>query len=152
VYDGWLLNRSYKRLLRDVGSCYRRHPQNMYSPKVSLNPPTDGDDIQVSITVQHSSIEAEEGILIDDSDTTEVETTNIETIHDDETVEPNEAQDDEALEEQEIPELEGPRTRSGRNLKMPDRLIAEMNAAANDYKIRLTPAEENYYAAMKELG
>jgi hypothetical protein len=35
---------------------------------------------------------------------------------------------------------------------MPDRLIAEMNAAANNYGIRLTLAEENYYAAMKELG
>jgi hypothetical protein len=27
-----------------------------------------------------------------------------------------------------------------------------MNAAANHYEIQLTPAEENYYAAMKELG
>jgi hypothetical protein len=35
---------------------------------------------------------------------------------------------------------------------MPDRLIAEMNAASNDYEIQLTPAEEKYYAAMKELG
>jgi hypothetical protein len=35
---------------------------------------------------------------------------------------------------------------------MPDQLIAEMNAAANDYEVRLTPAEENYYAAKKELG
>jgi hypothetical protein len=59
--------------------------------------------------------------------------------------------EDEALEEQEIPELEGTRTRSGGNIKMPDRLIAEMNAAANNYEIRLTPAEESYYAAMKEL-
>jgi hypothetical protein len=35
---------------------------------------------------------------------------------------------------------------------MPDRLIAEMNPAANDYEIQSTPVEENYYAAMKELG
>jgi hypothetical protein len=27
-----------------------------------------------------------------------------------------------------------------------------MNAAANDYNIKLTPAEENYYATMKELS
>jgi hypothetical protein len=35
---------------------------------------------------------------------------------------------------------------------MHDRLIAKMNAAANHYEIRLTPAEEKNYAAMKELG
>jgi hypothetical protein len=119
--------------------------KRMYFPKVSLDPPADGDDIQVTITVQHSSIEAGEGEPINDSDTTEVETTNIETIQRDE------SKEDEILEEQKIPELEGTRTRSERNVKMPDRLIAEMNAAANNYEIRLTPAEENYYAAMKEL-
>jgi hypothetical protein len=27
-----------------------------------------------------------------------------------------------------------------------------MNAAANDYEIKLTPAEEQYYSTMKELG
>jgi hypothetical protein len=124
--------------------------KRMCFPKVSLDPPADGDDIQVTITVQHSSIKAGEGELIDDSDTTEVETTNIETIHNDESDESKNK--DETLEEQEIPELEGTRTRSGRNIKMPDQLIAEMNAAANDYEIRLTPAEENDYAAMKELG
>jgi hypothetical protein len=31
-------------------------------------------------------------------------------------------------------------------------LIAEMNAAANDYEVQLTSAEDNYYAARKELG
>ncbi len=112
--------------------------KRMYFPKVSLDPPADGDDIQVTITVQHSSIEVGEGEPIDDSDTTEIETPNIETIHNDES---EESKEDEALEEQEIPELEGTRTRSGRNVKMPDRLIAEMNAAANDYEIGLTPAE-----------
>ncbi len=35
---------------------------------------------------------------------------------------------------------------------MPERLIEEMNAAANDYEIALTPAEERYYATMRELG
>jgi hypothetical protein len=122
--------------------------KRMYFPKIFLDPPADGDDIQVTITVQHSSIKAGEGEPIEDSDTTEVETANIETILNDESDESNE---DETLEVQEIPELEGTRTRSGRNVKMPDRLIAEMNAAANDYEIRLTPAEENHYAAMKEL-
>jgi hypothetical protein len=34
---------------------------------------------------------------------------------------------------------------------MPERLIEEMNAVANDYEITLTPAEERHYAAMKEL-
>jgi hypothetical protein len=115
----------------------------------NTGPPVDGNDIQVTGTFQHSSIEVGEGEPIDDSDTTKVETTNVETIHNDESDESNE---DETQEEQEIPELEGTRTRSGRNVKMPDQLIAEMNAATNDYEIRLTPAEENYYAAMKELG
>ena len=50
----------------------------MYFPKVSLDPPADGDDIRVTITVQPSSIKAGEGEPIDDSGTTEVETTNIE--------------------------------------------------------------------------
>jgi predicted HicB family RNase H-like nuclease len=104
----------------------------MYFPKVSLDPPADGDDIQVTITVQHSSIEVGEGEPINDSDTTEIQAPNIETIHNDES---EESKEDEALEEQEIPELEGTRTRSGRNVKMPDRLIAEMNAAANNYEI-----------------
>jgi hypothetical protein len=45
-----------------------------------------------------------------------------------------------------------PRTRLGRNVKIPNRLIAEMNAAANGYEIKFTPAKENYYAVMKELG
>jgi hypothetical protein len=35
---------------------------------------------------------------------------------------------------------------------MPERLITEMDAAANDYEIQLVPAEEKYYSAMKELG
>jgi hypothetical protein len=39
--------------------------KRMYVPKISLNPPEDGDDIQMSITVQHSSIG--EGIPIVDS-------------------------------------------------------------------------------------
>jgi hypothetical protein len=112
--------------------------KRMYFPKVSLDPPADGDDIQVTINVQHSSIEVGEGEPINDSDTTEIETTNIKTIHNDES---EASKEDEALGEEEIPELEGTRTRSGRNVKMSDRLIAEMNAAANDYEIRLTPAE-----------
>jgi hypothetical protein len=123
--------------------------KRMYFPKVTINPPAGGDNIQVSINVQHSSIEAGEGTPIVVSNTTEVETTNVETVHD---FEPDENQDDKDLEEQEIPETEGQRTRSGRNVKLPDRLITKMNAAANDYEIRLTPAEENYYAAMKEIG
>ena len=52
--------------------------KRMYFPKVSLDPPADGDDIRVTITVQHSSIKAGEGEPINDSGTTEVETTNIE--------------------------------------------------------------------------
>jgi hypothetical protein len=44
--------------------------KGMYVPKVSLDPPADGDDIQVTITVQHSSIKAGEGESIDDSNTT----------------------------------------------------------------------------------
>jgi hypothetical protein len=123
--------------------------KRMYFPKVSLDPPADGNDIQVTITVQHSSIKAGEGEPIDDSDTTIVGTMNIEIIHNDES---DESKEDEALEEQEISELQGTITRSGRNVKMPDQLIAKMNAAANHYDIQLTPAEENYYAAMKELG
>jgi hypothetical protein len=92
----------------------------MYFPKISLNPPEDGDDIQVSITVQHSSIKAREGTPIVDSDTIEVDTNNVEPVHYDETVEPDEAQENEAQEEDEIPKDEGPRTRSGRNIKIPD--------------------------------
>jgi hypothetical protein len=124
----------------------------MYFPEISLNPPEDGDDIQLSITVQHSSIEAREGTPIVDSNTVEVHTANVETVHNDKTVEPDEDLDNEAQEEEEIPKDEGPRTRSGRNKKMPDQLIEEMNAAANDYEIQLTHAEENYYATMKEFG
>jgi hypothetical protein len=51
--------------------------KRMYFPKVSLDPPADGDDIKVTITIKHSSIEAREGEQIYDSDTTEVETMNI---------------------------------------------------------------------------
>jgi hypothetical protein len=106
--------------------------KKMYFPKVSLDPPADCGDIQVTITVQHSSIEGGEGEPINDSHTTEVETMNIKTIHNDES---DESKEDEALEEQDIPELERTRTRLGRNVKIPDRLIAEMKAAANDYEI-----------------
>ena len=104
-----------------TGGVHKTHDiiwlKRMYFPKVSLDPPADGNDIQVTITVQHSSIEVGEGEPIDDSDTTEIETPNIETIHNDES---EESKEDEALEEQEIPEQEGTRTRSGRNVKMPD--------------------------------
>ncbi len=46
----------------------------MYFPKVSLDPPADGDDIRVTITVQPSSIKAGEGEPTHASGTTEVET------------------------------------------------------------------------------
>jgi hypothetical protein len=42
----------------------------MYFPKISVTPPAEGDAIQVTITVQHSSIEAGEGIPIVDSEAT----------------------------------------------------------------------------------
>jgi hypothetical protein len=110
--------------------------KRMYFPKVTINPPADGNGIQVTITVQqHSSIRAGEEISIVDSNTIEVDevdTTNVATVHEDETVEPDEAQE----EDNNIPELERPRTRSRRNVKMPDRLIAEMNAAANSSEIQ----------------
>jgi hypothetical protein len=77
--------------------------KRVYFPKVSLDLPSDGDDIQVTITVQHSSIEAGEGEPDDDSDTTEVETVNIETIHNDD--ESDESKEDEALEDQSFPNL-----------------------------------------------
>jgi hypothetical protein len=135
-------------------TCHIIWLKRMYFPKISLYPPEDGDNIQVSITVQNSSIEAGEGIPSVDSDIIEVDNTNVETNQDDEIVEPDEDLEGEAQaeEEEETPKDEGPRTGSRRNKKMPDRLIAEMNAAANDYEIRLTHADENCYAAMKELG
>jgi hypothetical protein len=59
---------------------------------------------------------------------------------------PDEAE--ETDEDEQIPEFQ---TRSGRNVKMPERLIAERNATASHYEIQLTPAEEKYYAAMKAV-
>jgi hypothetical protein len=44
------------------------------------------------------------------------------------------------------------KTRSGRTVRFPERLIAELNAAAKDHKLQLTSAEETYYSSMKELG
>ena len=41
-------------------------------------------------------------------------------------------------------------TRSGRTVQAPSRLIEEMGAVINDYEIKLTDAECNYYATMKE--
>jgi hypothetical protein len=113
----------------------------MYFLKVNLNPPIDGDDIQVTITVQYLNIKAGEGIPIIDSDTTEVET----VYNKDETEEREETQEDDKM-----PQPNAPRTWSGRNVKLLDGLIAEMTAA-NGYEIQLTPAEVNYYAATKEL-
>ena len=43
-------------------------------------------------------------------------------------------------------------TRSGRTVQAPNRLIEEMGAVGNDYEIKLTNAECNYYATMKEIG
>jgi hypothetical protein len=43
-------------------TCHIIWLKRMYFPKISLYPPEDGDNIQVSITVQNSSIEAGEGI------------------------------------------------------------------------------------------
>jgi hypothetical protein len=68
--------------------------KRMYFPKVTLNPPADCNDIQVTITVQHSSIKAGEGIPIVDSDTIEVDTTDVETVQEDKAVEPDETQED----------------------------------------------------------
>jgi hypothetical protein len=118
--------------------------KRMYFPKVLLNPPEDGDDIQVSITVQRSSIEAGERIPnIDSDEDEEVDTSHVESVHEEEA---------DNIDDDQEEEHQGSKTRSGRSVKMPERLIAEMNVAANDYEIQLTPAEENYYAAMKELG
>jgi hypothetical protein len=44
------------------------------------------------------------------------------------------------------------KTRSGRQVNNPTRLIEEMGAVTKDYKIELTSAEHQYYSAMKELG
>ena len=43
-------------------------------------------------------------------------------------------------------------TRSGWTVQATSRLIEEMAAVINDYEIKLTDAECNYYAAMKEIG
>jgi hypothetical protein len=84
----------------------------MYFPKVLLNPPEDGDNIQVSITVQRSSIKAGEGIPnIDSDEDEEVDTSHVESVHDEEA----DNIDDDQEEEQ-----QGSRTRSGRSVKMPD--------------------------------
>jgi hypothetical protein len=46
--------------------------KRMNFPKITVTPPADGNDIQVTITVQHSSIEAGEGVPLVDSEATEV--------------------------------------------------------------------------------
>jgi len=51
-----------------------------------------------------------------------------------------------------VPTVQARQTRSGRAVKQPTYLIEEMGAVVNDYKIELTKTEENYYAAMKDIG
>jgi len=68
------------------------------------------------------------------------------------TVEAEEAGDvEEAVNVEEAVD-QGMRTRSGRAVNNPTRLIEEMAAVVDDYKCRLTDAEANYYSAMKEIG
>ena len=55
-------------------------------------------------------------------------------------------------EETEAEIVTGNKTRSGRQVNNPTRLIEEMGALTKDYKIELTSAEHQYYSAMKELG
>jgi hypothetical protein len=59
------------------------------------------------------------------------------------------ASESEDMEEEEQIEVEV--TRSGRAVKPPTRFIEEIGAAAKQYKIQLTAAEMNYYAAMREF-
>ncbi len=117
----------------------------MFFPKVTIGDNPNGDDIMVTLQLQRDILEVGEGEGNKDSDDGIAD----ETVNNDD----NEVEEDidNPMEEEEIPKLE-PRTKSGRNVRTPERLIAEMNAAANDYEIKLTAAEENDYAAMREVG
>jgi hypothetical protein len=104
-YEMWDLATDNIHTTRDI-ICLKR----MHSPKISVTPPADGDDIQVTITVQRSSIEAGEGIPLVDSEATEVETIHkVETVHKDKT----EEQEEDLEDHDKIPQLNAPRTRSG---------------------------------------
>jgi hypothetical protein len=118
--------------------------RRMYFPPIEAVPELapSGGDIIVDTNLERSTLEVGEG---EPSDDYEVETVPEDDGASDDVEEEAERNDDE------IPELQ-PRTKSGRKVRMPERLIEEMNAAANDYEIALTPAEERYYATMRELG
>jgi hypothetical protein len=114
----------------------------MYFPKMNPVPeiaPSGGDIIIDTGTNRNvPTLEVGEG---DGNDYNDYE---VETVTEVEEV----TTDDDKESEETLPKV----TQSGRQVKIPERLIHEMNAAANDYEIMLSPAEEKYYAAMKEIG
>jgi hypothetical protein len=109
----------------------------MFFPKVTIGDNPNGDNIRVTLQIQREILKVGEGEGTTDSD----DGIEVETVNND----GNEVKEDidNPMEEKEIPKLE-PRTKAGRNVRTPERHIAEMNAAANDYEIKLTAAEENY--------
>jgi hypothetical protein len=115
--------------------------KRIYFPKQTVRTSSKLDptrrSILIDIHTQHSNLKVGEGTRPIDYKV-KVETINEEVEE--------EAKNNEETEE--IPELSPPATQSGQAVKLPESLIKEMNAAANHYKIMLSPAEENDYAAI----